>query len=170
MWVRHHLQAFALAAMLAGAAAQSQELLFSPNLGDIAAHQFGITPSGFEPGTAVKQEDALRLLPPSYWLGTGLNGITGQSSTFRSLREASPQNGSAIPNNQFRWGGSYFDLQTQKTIQTFGPLRQSGCETDEECAEYMGLPKSSTPNDGPLKGIKKPYLGLSIITPLQDRP
>ena len=59
-------------------------------------------------------------------------------------------------------GGTYLDLRTKKTLKTFEPLRRSGCETDEECADYSGLPRSEPP-----KGLKKPFLGLSITKPLQ---
>ena len=65
------------------------------------------------------------------------------------------------PSGQFRLG-----IQTQKSIQTPEPSRRSDCEINDECDEYSGLPKSH-PGKTTVKNFRKPFLGLSITTPLR---
>src|SRR5205807_9672893 len=96
---------------------------------------------------------------------TGLSGISPLANTFRNWRELPPAG--AISNDQFRQGASYLEIQTRKSLQPFDALRRSGCETDEECEEYSGLPRSE-PSRRTIKGTKKPFIGLSITHPLQS--
>jgi hypothetical protein len=139
-------------ALLASAfSAGAQDVLFSPNLRDIVPRQF-------------EQANNWSKLPPSYTFGTALSGNIPAANTFAKSRELPP--GTGISNDQFRIGASYLEIQTRKILQPFEVLRRSGCETDEECAEYSGLPKSE-PSKQPIKGLKKPFFGLSITTPLQ---
>lgn len=61
---------------------------------------------------------------------------------------------------------SYLRIQTQKTLQTPPPFRRSDCSTDDECADYSGLPKSKSPKSA-LNNLKNPFIGFSVTTPLQ---
>ena len=65
------------------------------------------------------------------------------------------------PNGQFQIG-----ILTQKNVQTPEPLRRSDCEINDECDDYSGLPKSH-PGKTTVKNFRKPFLGLSITTPLR---
>ena len=44
-------------------------------------------------------------------------------------------------------------------IQT--PFKRTDCASDDECADYSGLPKSE-PSKRTLKNLRKPFIGLSI--------
>jgi hypothetical protein len=69
--------------------------------------------------------------------------------------------------DQFRLGNSYIGVQTQKSLQPPEPLRRSDCPRDEDCTDYPGLPKSGAPKST-VKSLRKPFIGLSITTPLRQ--
>jgi hypothetical protein len=84
------------------------------------------------------------------------------NSTKRTrLAQVFSSNGSANPIGQFRLG-----IETRKSLQTPEYLRRSDCADDDECEEYSGLPRSQ-PGKMTVKNLKKPFIGLSITTPLQ---
>src|SRR6516162_2473712 len=88
----------------------------------------------------------------------GVNKQENNSTKEMRLTQAlSP----TYPSGQFRLG-----IQTQKSVQTPEPLRRSDCEINDECDEYSGLPKSH-PGKTTVKNFRKPFLGLSITTPLR---
>src|SRR5262245_2879948 len=136
--LRRPLQIVATAALLALASgAGAQELLFSPNLKDIVPRQF-------------EQANTWSKLPPGYTFGTDLSGSYSEVNAFRNPRELPPASGSS--SDQFRVGTSYLEIQTLKNLQPLDVLRRGNCETDEECAEYSGLPKAGG-SKGTLKGV-----------------
>jgi hypothetical protein len=63
-------------------------------------------------------------------------------------------------------GDSYIELQTEKSLQTFEPLRRADCAPEDECADYPGLPTAERPRKS-IKHFRKPFIGLSITRPLQ---
>ena len=83
---------------------------------------------------------------------TGVNFLTAQTLSIQGFEN---------PNGQFQIG-----IQTQKNVQTPEPLRRSDCEINDECDEYSGLPQSRS-RKITTKNIRKPFLGLSVTTPLQ---
>ena len=90
----------------------------------------------------------------------GVNKQENNSTKEMRLTQAlSPR--SDNPSGQFRLG-----IQTQKSVQTPEPLRRSDCEINDECDDYSGLPKSQ-PRKITTKNFRKPFIGLSITTPLQ---
>jgi hypothetical protein len=81
-------------------------------------------------------------------------------SEFKQLREA-PSSGSANPSDGWRLG-----IQTEQSLQTPKSLRKvNDCPDDDECDEYTGLPRRHPARSG-LKGFRRPYIGLSITSPL----
>jgi hypothetical protein len=89
------------------------------------------------------------------------SGDAGRSG-FKQLREAPSTSGSANPSNGLRLG-----IQTEQSLQTPKSLRKvNDCPDDDECDEYTGLPRSHPAHSG-LKGFRRPYIGLSITSPLQ---
>ena len=55
--------------------------------------------------------------------------------------------------------------ETEKTVRVIDPTKPTDCANDDDCMDYSGLPKSASARHG-LKNFRKPYLGLSITTPL----
>jgi hypothetical protein len=95
----------------------------------------------------------------------GSNGEMGSSgaNALKRLGDAPSTRGSVNESGGFRLG-----IQTEKSLQTPRSMRRSECATtDEECAEYSGLPRSHQPMRGGLKTFKKPFVGFSITSPLQ---
>lgn len=74
--------------------------------------------------------------------------------------------GSKYPTDEFRLGISYIRIQTQKIFQRPERSNPSDCTTDDECADYSGLPKSKQLKTSK-KNFRKPFIGLSITTPLK---
>jgi hypothetical protein len=85
--------------------------------------------------------------------GDGLKNSKGPLSTSES----------ANSNGKFSFGDTYLRIQTQKNLQS--PWR-TDCASDDECADYSGLPKSE-PSKRTLKNLRKPFIGLSVTRPLQ---
>jgi hypothetical protein len=83
--------------------------------------------------------------------------------TFQGLSSIS---GSTYSTDQYRLGDSYFGIQTEKATRTPEKSGRSDCTTDDECADYSGLPKPKLLKTT-TKNVRKPFIGLSITTPLQ---
>ena len=89
-------------------------------------------------------------------------GVNNEQSRPRmKLAQTLSIQGFENPNGQFQIG-----IQTQKNVQTPEPFRRSDCEINDECDEYSGLPQSRS-RKITTKNIRKPFLGLSVTTPLQ---
>jgi hypothetical protein len=81
---------------------------------------------------------------------------------FRQFRKAPSKSGSGNQSDGLRLG-----IQTETSLQTPKSLRRVyDCPDDEECDEYTGLPRSH-PAHSTLKGLRRPFIGLSITSPLQ---
>jgi hypothetical protein len=85
---------------------------------------------------------------------------------LRDARDAAPMSGATNPSERFSLGNNYLGIQTQKALQD--PFRQrTDCATDDECAEYSGVPKPAAPAKKSLKTFKTPFMGLSVTRPIQ---
>ena len=104
------------------------------------------------------------LLSPS---ATAIGDLGESTATnhMKSLRDAPSMSGSINRTDQLRLGDSYLAVQTEKSVQVIERFKRSDCMTDDECADYSGLPKSE-PAKRTLKNLRKPFLGLSITRPL----
>jgi hypothetical protein len=96
----------------------------------------------------------------------GSNGEMGDRGGANVLKHLGDAPSTGGPTNQS--GGFRLDVQTEKSLQTPQSMRRSECATttEEECADYSGLPRSH-PAHGNLKSLKKPFVGFSITSPLQ---
>jgi hypothetical protein len=88
------------------------------------------------------------------------NQPSNSTARMKLTQVLSPR-GSDDPTGRFRLG-----IQTQRNVQTPEPLRRSDCEINDECDDYSGLPQSR-PRKITTRNFKKPFIGLSITTPLQ---
>jgi hypothetical protein len=156
-----------------GASADSEELLFLPNVSDIGPSQFDQRELCAKSSSAIKQENnSTKCIPLAFPLidwhsfDTDFTKNIGGGNGFDNSRDGSSIRGLTNPNDQFRFGNSYLGIQTQKSLQTFEPFRRADCATDDECADYSGLPKSEPPKKT-MKNLRKPFFGLSITTPLR---
>jgi hypothetical protein len=127
------------------ASLHSEELQFSPNAPATVSSQFNQA----EKSTA-----------------TGDLGESAATNHMKSLRDAPSMSGSTNRRDQLRLGNSYLGIQTEKGIPVIESFKRGDCTTDDECADYSGLPKSQ-PATRSLKNLRKPFLGLSITRPLQ---
>ncbi len=134
------------------ARARSDELRLSPSLPD---------PAFSSPKLSEKS---------STTMGGAIESAATESAAprndMRSLQAAPSSGGFPSRNDQLRIGESYIGIQTNKNLQVIDPLKRSDCSNDDECADYSGLPKSE-PARRNLKSLRKPFIGLSISTPLQ---
>ena len=88
-------------------------------------------------------------------------GIEESPANNKSKRPAkAPPQKEPDQTQQFRLG-----IQTKKSVQVTDPTRSIDCDSEDECRDYSGLPRSA-PAGSDLKSIRKPFLGLSITTPL----
>jgi hypothetical protein len=165
-----------LVMLATGVRADAEELLFSPYPW-VDSSQFDQTQLREKSSGAIKQDNnstKRRRLPQAspptdlHWrsFDTDFGKNTGGGNGFKNSRDASSTSGSTNPNDKFRLGNGYLGIQTQKSLQTPEPFRRSGCATDDECADYSGLPKSEPPKST-VKNLRKPFIGLSITAPLQ---
>ena len=90
-------------------------------------------------------------------------GYNDGSKTFRGLSAAGA---SKTPIDRFQVGNSYLGIKSQKTFQIPQYSWQPDCTTDDECADYSALPKAKQPKTS-AKSFRKPFLGLSITTPIE---
>lgn len=93
--------------------------------------------------------------------GDGPSVNNPENNSRMKLAQAPSAQGLENPSGQFRVG-----IQTQKSVPAPEPLRRSDCEINDECDDYSGLPKSQPRKITP-KNFRKPFIGLSITTPLQ---
>ncbi len=161
-----------LAATLATlATAHSQDLIFSPSSGS-GPSQFDQTQLPEKSAGTIKQDNdstkwmRLPQVPfiDFYWdsFGTDFSRNIG-SNSLKNPRDLRSTSGSANSNDNFLFGNSYLGVQTQKNLQSSW---RTDCASDDECADYSGLPKSE-PSKRTLKNLRKPFIGLSITRPLQ---
>jgi len=155
-----------------GTRAEWDGLLFSPNRLDLPASQFGPTEPREKPSGAAKQDATQWMRLPqavpfidSPWrsFGRDFGGNIGARDNFRNFGDVST---SGSTNDRLWLGNSYLGIQTQKTLQGLDRFWRTDCATDEDCADYSGLPRSEAPKKG-MKNLRKPFIGLSITTPLQ---
>jgi hypothetical protein len=156
-----------------GAVSRAEESLPSPDL------QAGTGPQARPAGAAEKlpgrtvQDPGLSewmTLPAvsdPYWpsFDSSIGGNVRAGTTFDRNDAPSPS-AAAAPGDQLKVGRNYLGIQIEKNVQALESLRRIDCPTDDECAEYSGLPKS-----GQLKAstrnFKRPFIGLSITRPLE---
>jgi len=70
------------------------------------------------------------------------------------------------PADQFRLGNNYVGIQMERSVQTPDLIRRRDCPMDEDCTDYPAPTKSGTPKPA-AKSFRKPYIGLSVTTPLR---
>jgi hypothetical protein len=99
------------------------------------------------------------------FVGFGVNSdagsITDRGDNSTKRTRLAQAFSSDIPTGGFRLG-----IETQKRLQTPESLRPTGCVIDDECDQYLGVPKSEAGRKA-VKNFKKPFIGLSITAPLQ---
>jgi hypothetical protein len=140
------------------------------------------TSSGAQPGTGAKPIGQVNLIDdtgrdndwtrqmrlaqvssssdlPAGAFDTGSDKVSSKGS--KKLKDKPSSSRSDNPENQLRLG-----IETRKALQMPDYLRRSDCETDEECADYSGLSKSTSPKTT-VKNLRPPFIGLSITAPLQ---
>jgi hypothetical protein len=115
--------------------------------------------------TTIPEDSPLIGLP---WQSFSANYNTGirTNDGFKTFQGLSAAGESKTPIDQFQFGDGYIGIQTQKTFRIPQLSGQPDCTTDDECADYSGLPKATQPNTS-RKIIHKPFVGLSITTPLK---
>jgi hypothetical protein len=96
---------------------------------------------------------------------TDYNKSIRDNDGFKTLQGLPAAGESKTLIDQFKFGDSYFGIQRQKTFQIPHLSEQPDCTTDDECADYSGLPKAKQ-SKTPLKNLRKPFIGLSITKPL----
>jgi hypothetical protein len=104
---------------------------------------------------------------PAYWpsFDSSIGGQVRAGTSFDRNDAPSPS-AAAPPSDQLRVGSSYLGIQIEKNVQALESLRRIDCPTDDECAEYSGLPKSGQPKAS-VRNFKRPFIGLSITRPLE---
>jgi hypothetical protein len=170
----------ALVVVAGGAAADpprsgdDEKLLFTPNLSDGYSSAFERSPSVSKKANPTWVNlPQLAPHPSSYWnaFGTVLSTDVWSGNQSKLRFEPRPS-GSANAFDQFKLGDSYLGVETKRRLQPLVPFQRSGCTTDEECEDYSGLPKSKTRGSAGSQSLtgrhlRKPFLGLSVTTPIQ---
>jgi hypothetical protein len=164
---------FATTLMVLATLAEAQELIFSPSISGSGSSQFDATQPPDKSASTVKQGDdsaKWTKLPQIRFIdlyrdafGTD-TGKTIGGNGFKRSKDTLSTSGSANSNDKFSFGNSYLGIETQKKLQM--PFKRTDCASDDECADYSGLPKSE-PSKRTMKNLRKPFIGLSITTPLQ---
>src|SRR5260370_1583513 len=158
-----------LFAAVTTAAPRAEELLFWPYMldGAFGRTQLGAGLSGAL-GSVGSPANGLNFHPVSPLIDSQWADFTSEfnrnADEGHALKNA--RTFSTEPADQFLLGGSRLGIQTEKSLRTSDPLRRTECATDDECADYSSLPKSE-PGKRNLKTLRKPFIGLSIIRPLQ---
>jgi hypothetical protein len=159
-------------ALVTFATAGAQDQTFSPGLSGAGSRQFEQTQSTEKSASTIKQDDEwtkwmkLPQVPHvgSYWDSFDADftrNIGGDG--FKESRDPASTSKPANSNDTFSFGKSHLGIQTEKDLKS--PWR-TDCASDDECADYSGLPKSE-PSKRTLKNLRKPFFGLSVTTPLQ---
>jgi hypothetical protein len=163
-----------LIVLATGAGAPAEEPLFSPNAPGATGSQARPAATVEKPPSRIEQDPALSkwmTLPavsdPAYWssFNSSIGGNVRAGTTFNRNDAPSPS-AAAAPGDQLKVGRNYLGIQTQKNVQALQSLRRNDCEDDDECAEYSGLPKSGQPKAS-VRNFKRPFIGLSITSPLE---
>lgn len=165
--------AAALMVLATLATAGSQDLIFSPSISGSGSSQFDQRQLLENPASTIKQGDdstKWKRLPQAPFIGfyresfgTDFSKTVG-SNGFKNLGDVPSTSGSTSSNSRFSFGNSYLGIETQKKLQT--PFWRTDCASDDECADYSGLPKSE-PSKRTVKNLRRPFIGLSITTPIQ---
>jgi hypothetical protein len=165
------LVVFASSARAEPEPAENEKLLFSPNLlgsGSNTLERFSTNPSSTW-GNLPK----LARYPDSYWStpGIDLSADVGSGKQSNKFRYVPPSGASVNTFDQFKLGDSYLGIETKRRLQTHVPSGKVDCSTDEECEDYSVMPRSrSRGSAGPRSSnilSRKPFLGLSVTTPIQ---
>jgi hypothetical protein len=156
-----------------GAVSRAEESLPSPDL------QAGTGPQARPAGSAEKPPSRTEQDPGSsewvtlpavsdpYWpsFDSSIGGNVRAGTSFDRNNVPSPS-AAAAPGDQLKVGRNYLGIQIEKNVQALESLRRIDCPTDDECAEYSGLPKSGQPKAS-TRNFKRPFIGLSITRPLE---
>jgi hypothetical protein len=149
----------------------------SPNLSDIGRRNLDQNKLRQKSFHKIKQDNKLSkwtTIPegsplidlPWQSFSTDYNKGIRDNDGFKTFQSLSAAGESKAPIDQFQFGDSYFGIQTQKTFQIPQLSGQPDCTTDDECADYSGLPKAKQPKTT-TKNLRKPFIGLSITSPLK---
>ena len=168
----------ALAVTAASADPQAEvnrDLVFSPS-SDVVRHKNAQPerPSQRSNGKIVQSRRAPSVwakFPKDFWqtdwserqISPGLNSNAGASAG--GVLSAAPAVGTTSQNDPTLFGRSNLQFRTAKNFQTPEPFRRTDCNEDE-CTDYSPFPKFKPSKTNP-KTMRKPYLGLSITTPIQ---
>jgi hypothetical protein len=97
--------------------------------------------------------------------GGGKSDSARNSCADKKVWNAPSANDLKSQNDKVQLGGGYIGVQTEKSVRVIEPAKPTDCTNDDECMDYSGLPKSTPARHG-LRSLRKPFLGLSITTPL----
>ena len=162
--------------------ADSEQLLSAPNQSDGDSSKRGQIKSSKRPATALKTDEqskdwtsSLNIAPNSeaYWstFGTDLSTDFGGGDRLKKFQYAPALHGSTNSFDRFKLGDSYLGVETQRRMTVPVPWQSANCGTVEDCEDYSGLPKakapSSTGSGSAIGRLRKPFIGLSITTPIQ---
>jgi hypothetical protein len=160
--------------LAAGAGGRTEQSLPSPDLQAGTGPQTRPAATAEKAPSRTKQDAGLSewlTLPavsdPAYWssFDSSIGGNVRAGTSF-DRNNAPSSSAAATPGDQLRVGRSYLGIQTEKNVQVLQSLRRTDCPTDDECAEYSGLPKSGQPKAS-MRNFKRPFIGLSITRPLE---
>lgn len=171
----------ALSATVASADPQTElrrDLMFSPNP-DLLRHDNGQRKRPSQPSNKAvpprPSQSGLAKFPKEYWLfdwqegyriNRGLDTGTRNSIGAGDVKSLAPTVGATSQNDPGPFGRSSLQFRTEKNFQTPEPFRRTDCYNEDECADYSPFPKSR-PSKTTAKNVRKPFLGLSITTPIQ---
>jgi hypothetical protein len=154
-----------------GAVSRAEESLPSPDLQAGTGPQARPAGAAEEPPSRTEQNPGL-----SEWMTLPAvsdpyrpsfdSSIGGQVRAGTSFDRNNSPGAAAAPGDQLKVGSSYLGIQIEKNVQVLESLRRIDCPTDDECAEYSGLPKSGQ-TKASVRNFKRPFIGLSITRPLQ---
>ena len=96
---------------------------------------------------------------------TGAGAQLSDAIGGHPVRTVTPVGGASAQNDWGSLGRSSVQFRTEKQFQTPEPFRRTDCSSEEECADYSPFPKSR-PSKTTAKNVRKPFLGLSITTPI----
>lgn len=154
----------------------NRDLVFSPSP-DLLRHENGRRKRPEQPMNKATRPRSVKTdwtkFPKDFWLtewsgrniSPELRTSTGNSVGTGAVKSVAPAAGVISQNDSGLFGRSSLQFRTEKNFQTPEPFRRTDCN-EEECADYSGFPKYK-PSKTNAKNIRKPYLGLSITTPIQ---
>lgn len=168
------LSFFAASIALSAAAAAAdphaelkRDLMFSPNP-DLLRHDNGQQKSPSQRSNKVVSprppQPGLAKFPKEYWLFDWQEHRI--STGAGAVKNVAPAVGATSQNDPGPFGRSSLQFRTEKNFQTPEPFRRTDCYNEDECADYSPFPRSRPPKTT-AKNVRKPFLGLSITTPIQ---